>query len=270
LRAADFDEALKRLEVPLTPDELERRFLSGVYEDIVMTLREHLPIAWRPAIRLRGAEYISAARAAGRGAILWSCPSAFGGLIAKKALKAAGVELVNLRSAIHPYSGTWFGMKLVNPVRTRIEDRYLGGTVTLEGAGGLRALQELRGYLEANTVITIAANGSEGTPLAVPFLGGTLKLSLGAPTLAALQGAPLLPVFTVTDGTGGFDVIVGPPVKADSRGYPGETARELARSYATVLEAHLRRHPTEWRGWFARNTWRPRLAEDGCPRQPRR
>jgi lauroyl/myristoyl acyltransferase/acyl carrier protein len=252
-----FEDALKRLEVQLTSKELQRRFLSSVYEDIVITLREHLPIAWRPTIRVRGAEYISAARAAGRGTVLWSCPSAFSGLIPKKALKAAGVELINLRSAIHPYSGSSFGMKLLNPVRTRIEDRYLAGTVILEGADGLGALQELRGHLEANAVITIAANGSEGTPFEVPFLGGTLKLSLGAPTLAALQGAPLLPVFTVTDGGGGFDVIVGPPVEADSRGYPGETARELTRGYARVLEAHLRRYPAEWRGWFMRHTWSP-------------
>ena len=89
----------------------------------------------------------------------------------------------------------------------------------------------------------------------MPFLGGTLKLSLGAPTLAALHGAPLLPVFTAADGTGGFEVIVGPPVEAKSHGYAGETARELARAYARILEAHLRRHPSEWRGWFMRHTW---------------
>lgn len=257
MSAEELEEALTRLNVQLTSDELQRRFLSGVYQDIVMTLREHLPVAWRPAIRLLGVEHIDAARAAGRGAVLWSCPSPFGGLISKKALKAAGVELVNLRSSIHPYSGTWFGMKMLNPVRTRIEDRYLAGTVTFEGAEGLGALQELRRHLEANTVITIAANGSEGTPFEMPFLGGTLKLSLGAPTLAALQGAPLLPVFTAADGAGGFEVIVGPPVEAKSHGYAGETARELARAYAKILEAHLRRHPAEWRGWFMRHTWSP-------------
>ncbi|MGH8679911.1 MAG: AMP-binding protein [Burkholderiales bacterium] len=253
--AADLGEALRRLDVPLTSEELQRRFLSGAYEDIVVTLREHLPIAWRPPILLQGAEHISAARAAGRGAVLWSCPSAFGGLIPKKALKAAGVELVNLRSAIHPYSGTWFGVKLLNPVRVRIENRYLAGTVTLGGADGLSALQELRGHLEANAVITIAANGSEGTPFEIPFLGGTLKLSLGAPTLAALHGAPLLPLFAVAGGAGGFEVTIGPPIQAQPGRHAGETARELARGYARVLEAHLRRHPADWRGWFMRHTW---------------
>jgi lauroyl/myristoyl acyltransferase len=255
LRAEGVEEALKRLGVALTSEELQWRFLSGVYEDVVMTLREYLPIAWRPAIRLRGAERISAAEAAGRGVVLWSCPSAFGGLISKKALKAAGVALVNLRSAIHPYSGTRFGMKLVNPIRTRIEDRYLAGTVTLEGAGGVAALQQLREHLETGAVISIAANGSEGTPFEMPFLGGTLKLSLGAPMLAALHGAPLLPVFTVADAAGRFEVIVGPPIEAKSGRHAGETARELARGYAGALEAHLRCHPVEWRGWFMRNTW---------------
>ena len=259
LAAEELDESLAKLDAQLNSTQLQRRHLSGVYQDIMMTLREHLPVASRPAIRLLGAEHISAARAAGRGAVLWSCPSPFGGLIFNKALKAAGIDLVNLRSAIHPYSGTRFGMKLLNPVRTRIEDRYLAGTVTLEDAEGLGALQELRRHLEANTVISIAANGSEGTPFEMPFLGGTLKLSLGAPTLAALHGAPLLPVFTTADGTGGFEVVVGPPVEAKSHGYAGETARELARAYAEILEAHLRRHPSEWRGWFMRHTWSPEM-----------
>ncbi len=257
LPAKGLDEALARLEVPLTPAEMQRQFLFGVYEDIIMTLREHLPLAWRPAIRLHGTEHIRAARAAGRGAVLWSCPSPGGGLISKKALKAAGVDVVNLRSAIHPYSGSRFGMQLLNQLRTRVEDRYLADTVTLRGPDGLAAFQALRAHLEANTVISIAANGSEGTPFELPFLGGTLKLSLGAPTLAALHGAPLLPVFTAADGGGGFEVVVGPPVEARSGGYAGETARELARGYVGILEAHLRQHPADWRGWFMSHTWSP-------------
>ena len=257
LPAKDLDDALKRLEIQATSEGVQRRFLSGFYEDIVMTLREHLPVPWRPAIRLRGVEHIEAARAVGRGAVLWSCPSPFGGLVSKKALRAAGINIVNLRSSIHPYSGTVFGMKLLNPIRTRIEDRYVAGTVAFDDAEGLGALQELRRHLEVNTAITIAANGSEGTPFEIPFLGGTLKLSLGAPTLAALHGAPLLPLLTVADGAGGFEVTIGSPVAAGSHDYAGETARELARGYARALEAHLRRHPAEWRGWFMRNTWSP-------------
>jgi lauroyl/myristoyl acyltransferase len=119
-------------------------------------------------------------------------------------------------------------------------------------------MQKLRDLLVANGVIAIAATGAEGTPFEMPFLGGTLKLSLGAPTLAAMHGAPLLPLFTAADGTGGFDVIVGAAVQAESSRHPARAARELARGYAKVLEAQLRRHPAEWRGWFNRNIWNPR------------
>jgi oxalate---CoA ligase len=251
------DAALEELGVDLTSRELERQFFSGVYEDIVCTLREQLPFDGLPPICLIGEEHVGAARAAGRGAILWTCPSPFGGLMAKKALKAAGFDLVNLRSIIHPYSNTWFGMNVLNPIRTRVEDRYLLGTVALWDGEGLAGFQELRRHLDVNAVVTIAANAQEGVPYEMPFLGGTLGLSLGAPMLAALHDAPLLPVFTSVDESGGFEIVVGPRIQVAPRGGPGETARALAQKYAGALADHLRRHPVAWRGWFSRSIWRP-------------
>jgi oxalate---CoA ligase len=255
--ARAIDTALEGLGVALTSRELERRFLSAAYQDVVCTLREQLPFDRLPSIRLIGEEHVRAARVAGRGAILWSCPSPFGGLIAKKALKVAGIELVNLRSTIHPYSNTWFGMNVLNPIRTRVEDRYLLGTVALRDGEGLAGLQELRRHLDANAVITIAANAQEGVPYRLPFLGGSLGLSLGAPMLAVLHDAPLLPVFTSREESGAFEVVVGSRLQATPRGDPGETARALAQEYAGALAGHLRRHPAAWRGWFSRNIWHP-------------
>ncbi len=256
IRAKNLDAALAMLDAPLTASELERQLLADVYADVLMTLREHLPLAWSPAIRLRGVEHLHAARERGAGAVLWSCPSASGGLIAKRALSAAGFAPVNLRSAVHPYSGTRFGMKVLNPVRTRIEDRYRKHTVAVDDDAPI-AFEALRAHLAANATVTIAANGAEGTPFAMPFLGGTLKLSLGAPMLAALSNAPLLPLFTVSDDNGAFEVIVGAPVEAHPDDHPGERARALAQAYATSLEAHVKRHPTQWRGWLMRTTWSP-------------
>jgi lauroyl/myristoyl acyltransferase len=90
----------------------------------------------------------------------------------------------------------------------------------------------------------------------MPFLGGTLKLSLGAPTLAALHDAPLLPLFAAMDADG-FEIRIGEPISASRGQNVRDTARELARAYAGVLEAHLRRHPADWRGWLMPNTWTP-------------
>jgi oxalate---CoA ligase len=257
--AGAIDAALEELGVDLTSRELERRFLSAVYEDIVCTLREQLPVDWQPSIRLIGEEHLRAARAAGRGAILWTCPSPFGGLVAKKALKAAGFDLVNLRSTIHPYSNTCFGMNVLNPLRTRVEGRYLHSTVALRDGEGLAGFQELRRNLAVNAVVTIAANAQEGVPYELPFLGGTLGLSLGAPMLAVLHEAPLLPVFTGRDESGAFEVVVGQCIQVAPRGSLGETARALAQEYTGALTEHLRRNPTAWRGWFSRTIWNPYL-----------
>jgi acyl-CoA synthetase (AMP-forming)/AMP-acid ligase II/lauroyl/myristoyl acyltransferase/acyl carrier protein len=256
MRASNLEAALAMLDVPLTAPELERKLLADVYADVLMTLREHLPLVRSPAIHLHGVENLRAARARGAGAVLWTCPSASGGLIAKRALAAAGFPLVNLRSAVHPYSGTRFGMKVLNPIRTRIEDRYREHTVLVEDDAPI-AFEALRAHLDANAIVTIAANGAEGTPFAMPFLGGTLKLSLGAPMLAALSNAPLLPLFTVSGEDGAFEVIVGTPVEARAGDDPGERARSLAQAYAASLETHVKRHPTQWRGWLMRHTWSP-------------
>jgi acyl-CoA synthetase (AMP-forming)/AMP-acid ligase II/acyl carrier protein/lauroyl/myristoyl acyltransferase len=259
--APDVEEALARLDVDRTPHELRLHFLSGIYHGILMSLREHLPAAWRPPVRLDGAEHINAARAAGRGAVLWSCPTSIGGLIAKKALRGAGFEVVSLRSAIHPYSASWMGAKLLNPASNAVEDRYVAEAVIVPVSDGLGAFQQLRAHLAANRVVSIAANGAEGTPYQMPFLGGTLKLSLGAPMLAALHDAPLLPLFAAMDAEG-FEIRIGKPISATRGQNVGETARELARAYVGVLEAHLRRHPADWRGWFMPNTWTPSPPRD--------
>ena len=55
-----------------------------------------------------------------------------------------------------------------------------------EGRGS-KSLQVLRAHLAKNRLVIIAANGSEGVPFEMPFLGGTLKLALGTPTLAVLH-----------------------------------------------------------------------------------
>jgi len=256
-RAQRLEIAVSNLDVSVSAKELELRFLSGVYEDTIMTLRELWPRDWQPEIRLHGKEHLQAALDAGRGAVLWSCPFIFSGLIYKKAIKDAGLPLVSLRSHVHPYSGSRFGMSVLNPVRTRVEDRYLEDPVLLfEGRGG-SAFQELGKHLDKNRLVVIAANGSEGAPLAIPFLGGTLKLALGAPTLALLHDVPLLPLFAVPDDAGGFDVTIEPPIGSGSNRATSCKASEMTRCYAQLLETYAKRYPTVWRSWFTQNTWSP-------------
>ena len=118
-------------------------------------------------------------------------------------------------------------------------------------------MQELANLLKKNFVVAIAAIGASERPFRMPFLGGELSLALGAPTLSVTCGVPLVPVFTVPDASGGFEVIVEPALTVPERGTSNERISNLARQYADVLEGYVKRYPSVWRGWFAPTNWQP-------------
>ncbi len=253
-RAAPLCHAISNLGLAMKPGEFERRSLADIYQEIIYTFRHRLPGGWRPRISLHGLEYIDAAVAKGRGAVLWSVPVTRGELAEKRAFHDAGHEVVYLRSAIHPYSGTRFGRRFLNPLRTRIEDRYMKDHVSLVDGEEAQAVYELVEMLRQNLVVRVAGIHGGSRPLQQPFYGGTLNLALGAPTLAVLAGAPLLPVYVVPGNGGEFDVWVKPPLNADG-GQGAFSAEALARDYADVLRAYVAEHPTRWRGWSTPGQW---------------
>jgi lauroyl/myristoyl acyltransferase len=181
--------------------------------------------------------------------------------VSKIGLRTAGLPVVNLRSFIHPYSDTIFGRLVLNRIRNRIEDRYLRDSVALVDGDEADALQKLQAYLDQNVPVAIAASGSASRPLELPFLGGTLRLALGAPALAVLKAAPLLPTFTVPNADHGFDLVIEPPIQVPADGPLWDRAEHAARAYAQVLETYVTRYPTVWRGWFAPATWLPSVPQ---------
>jgi lauroyl/myristoyl acyltransferase len=244
--------------------DIERRFMATVYEDIFHTLRAQFRSAWTPFISIRGKEHVDRALEAGRGAVLWVCPCSHAELILKKGFRDAGLPITNLRSVIHPYSGTRFGRRFLNPIRTRVEDRYLDGTVVLHPSLEAMALRELQLKLRENKPVSIFAIASSDHPTETPCLGGRLRLSLGAPTLSLVCRAPLLPVCVFPLAPGRFEISVEPPlaVRSDSSERPEE---DLARSYAAQVESWIMRRPHVWRGWLGRSLWQP----PGAPSGPR-
>jgi lauroyl/myristoyl acyltransferase len=148
-------------------------------------------------------------------------------------------------------------MKFLNPVRNRIDDRYIKAPVILHEENAVEVMHVLGAHLDANEAVRISASGASGEPYEMPFLGGTLCLALGAPTLAILHDAPLIPTFCIPDGSGGFDLIVEAPLTDGSEKATFERARALARQYAVILERYVKRHPQVWRCWYMPTTWRP-------------
>jgi lauroyl/myristoyl acyltransferase len=210
-------------------------------------LKAYRPDGSEPAVRIAGSEHIIAAQAAGRGAVLWVSHAFHGHLGAKVGFRRAGIEVVHLSTPAHGFSATRFGVRYLNRIQTRIEDRYIGERVLLPLQGQNAALQTLVKRLKANKVVSITGQRGTGRTVAARFLDGTLPLAPGAPALAQMTGAKLLPVFAFRAADGVIDVTVEPEIVLEGA---RDTAIAVAvQAFAARSEPHVLRHPGQWLSW---------------------
>lgn len=186
----------------------------------------------------------------GRGVVLWVSHFEFHSLLAKVALQRAGIALCHLSHPHHGFSGTRFGVHVLNRVRTFIEDRYLMERVYLSRSGSRAALARLEERLMEGGVVSIVARDTARKPATVGFLGGRLRLATGAPALAHATGAALLPLHVLKADDGALAVVVEPAIAVDTENSRWEAAEAAARQYAARLEAVVLAFPDQWQGWF--------------------
>jgi lauroyl/myristoyl acyltransferase len=223
-------------------------------------LRCHHPRGWRPDVRLEGREHLDRALGAGRGAIVWVAPFVFTPLVTKMVLHAAGYGLVHLSRLGHGYSPTRFGVRVLNPVRTRAEDRYLAERVVIgEGCSLGEAMRTLARRLAANRAASITVGAQGVKTRAAPFLGGELRVATGAPNLALRTGAPLLPVFTVRDAPGRFLTVIESPLQADQNLGRERATQDLVADLVARIEGHARRWPDQFHWHDDVTGWRPHV-----------
>lgn len=206
---------------------------------------------WRPRVEIEGRERIDAALAAGRGVILWMNAFRFNDLVGKMGLNAAGYRLTHLSMPEHGGSITSFGVRFINPIWVRAENRYLGTRVVIDPEHPKRAPEEIRAALAANAVVSITAiRGASRKPAAITLLGCRFELGLGAPLLAIETGATLLPVFTLREPDGAFRVIVEEEIALDRRAPRVEAATAAVQKLGARLERHIRAAPGQWTWWY--------------------
>lgn len=229
----------------VAPSTFLRQQEAGFLEEYVQVLREHT-WRWRPDIRLEGREHLAAALAAGNGAILWVTGFESSDLVVKIALRRAGFAVVHLSRPTHGFSSTRFGVRFLNPIRKRAEDRYLGSRVVIEGASAVGAMRALQRHLAANEVVSITVGDAATSAGEVALFGGALAVSLGPANLARVSGAALLPVFLSREPNGEFAVRLGEALAAPGEAAP--PARVLQR-YGEQLTAAIAARPDQWTGW---------------------
>jgi len=109
----------------------------------------------------------------------------------------------------------------------------------------------LRALREGRFVAMQGDRDVSGTGRAFPFFGRSASFPIGPFRLAALSGAPLLPVFVLQEKDGRYRTHVDDPIwlalAPGSRSEPGETELEAALArWVGLLSRIIRENPTQW------------------------
>lgn len=246
---AQIGRAVGAREASLSAAETVRANVACRIETEMQMLREFRPDGLQARIDIEGLSHLTEALARGRGAVLWIDYFAFANLLAKIAMHRAGHPLHHLSHPRHGYSETRFGMRWLNPVTARIENRYLAERVTLSLSSAARALRTLQGRLEAGLPVSFSARPTGSQVTEAPFLDGLLPLASGAPALAHAAGSVLLPLSVVRTAPGRYLATIEPPLPLDPDAPRKEAVPAAARAYARRLEAVVLQYPEQWQGW---------------------
>lgn len=227
-----------------------RDLLAAVYELRMQNWRAWRPGGWHPKIALDGEHHLVRALARGKGAILWVAHFAFNSNITKIALHRRGYRVSHLSRPEHGFSKTRLGIACLNPVRRVPEDRCVAQRIVFDRRTPQTAMRAMVRALHAGEIVSITAGAWEGSNLAEgALLGGRLALAVGAPRLAALTGAELLPVFSIRDPEVGFRTIIEPPIALRIESPSEEQCAIAAAEYIRRHEPWVWRFPDQWRGW---------------------
>jgi lauroyl/myristoyl acyltransferase len=235
---------------------IARGMKAAVYENRCRDLRAWRPGGWKGQFSLEGEAHLSEALKGGKGAVLWVSPSVFNSLPSKVALHAKGYQVSHLSSPTHGFSETRFGVEKLNRVRCIPEDRYLNQRIVFDSDAPTTAMRRMMRALKAGEVVSIVAANTEGFEMVrAPIFGGLLPVAVGAPRLAALTGAPLLPTFVFRDPALGFRIVIEAPIPLDPKQSADDRTVAAATEYLRRSEPWVRRYPEQWRAW---SKWRER------------
>ncbi len=244
---------IRRTLGPHQPELTGHDVLRGMASEGILTflqvLRSYPRGRWTPEVRARNFDHVDAGLARGRGVVLWVAHGFHGHLSAKIAFRKAGLQVTHLSHPSHGFSASRFGIRYLNRLQTAVEDPFIAERVQLPIGGQNAALNVLARRLRANGVVSITGQRGTGRTVAAPFLAGEIRLAPGAPAMAQMTGAALLPVFAFRGDDNVVDVVVEPAIEIQAD-RPRDAAIEAAvRSYAGLLEAYVLRYPKQWLGW---------------------
>lgn len=250
--------AVLREHFPSLPvADLVRGFRVHNVLELLAYLREWAPWGWHPTLRVHGLEHIDDALRAGDGVVLWVSDFIHSDLVIKKALFEAGRPYSHLSTPTHGFqSPTVFGRRVLNPIKARMEERYLEERCVMQPGTPGDAIRRLAHLLGRPGVVSVTALSTGRRTSTCPLFGGVITLAKGAPSFFARTPSRLLPVFSFPRAAGGFEVHVEPPLEVARSGDEDAIAKRCIAAYVERLEARIRQFPELWRGWLGpRSYW---------------
>ncbi len=229
--------------------EIQVESFACFIEGNLQLLRMYRPGGWNPRILLSGQEHLERALTRGTGAVLWMSWFKAYSLPAKIALRQAGFEVSHLSHPRHGYGNTRFLIRFLNPLCTRMENRFLRERVTRSQSSALTALRVLRRRLVVNGIVSVTASGRGEKPVEAPLLEGNLRTAPGGAFLSYATGATLLPVHAVQTGTDQFEVRIDRAIEIAREIDRAQFVERATQEYAARLEPWLEKYPGQWLAW---------------------
>ena len=247
-RAVALENLTRALGAETTPRE-RARIGRESFRNLGMNLVEACTFYFRPPQRLlsrvevRGADYLLAATALGRGVL---------GLTAH----LGNWELLASCVTLTPMQLSAVYRPLDDPLLDRILERFRS-RVGVELIGKRNAIADIRDALRRGRMVGVLLdqNASRREGVFAPFFGVPASTSKGLALIALRTGAPVIPSFIHRTADGRHVVEFAPavPVPAD-----GDLAA-YTRAFNEAIEAAIRRTPDQW-FWLHRR-WKTRPAE---------
>ncbi len=221
-------------------------WLAHKYHSWMQLLACYRPRCWQPRPNLIGGRHLDAALSEGRGAILFTANFAYQDLMAKAAFAGAGYQINHLARDSHGFLESRLSRRLLNPIYTAIERRFLKERLVFSGNRTKKVNAIIKSKLRDNQPVMVLVTPLGRRTSTLPFLHGQIRIATGALNFACETGAPVLPVFTVRKANGEIETIVEPALDRPRYRSRSETIEAMLQDYVPRLEMYVAQYPDQF------------------------
>lgn len=235
------DRSVDWIHEQFRPEWLTQKYLAWMTH-----LACSWPRRWSPSPDLIGRDHLETALANGRGVLLLTSRFVSKDLMAKASLSQAGHLPCQLSNKNHGFSSGLLCRWILNPIYTKVEDRFLGERLTFSGQETGDIKVAIKERLSENRIVLVAMTPLGRRVGVFPFLRGQIRIATGALNLACDTGTPMLPSFTIRTKDGRVQTIIEKPLDIPMTDRRSDVIDHMLADYVRRLETYVTRYPEQF------------------------